>query len=197
MIPVFDAIEFIKVMDGGSTRPWQVNVIEDGVPVSYVVKLYTAANNEQNCTVLKECICSNLAKQFDIETPDIALINFTPDFVSSLPQELQDTLSSKDQRLKFATKLIAPPYDNYSPQLGSAYLMSYDIATIYAFDNLILNEDRRIDKPNMFFKNKNVLLIDHELSLATTANANISITTNSAWTHNFKRHIFHEGNQRF
>ncbi len=59
MIPVYQAIEFKDEMIGGSTRPWQVTVLKNGAPAIYVVKLYTEKNNEQNCTVFKECVCKN------------------------------------------------------------------------------------------------------------------------------------------
>ena len=32
MIELFDAIEFIKEMEGGSTRPWLVTVVQNGEP---------------------------------------------------------------------------------------------------------------------------------------------------------------------
>jgi len=190
MIPTYDAIEFKGLMQGGSTRPWQVTILENEVPVSYVVKLYDQVNNEQNCTVFKECVCSRLAREFDLETPDAALINFTPAFIASLPASLQAILPQKDPRLKFATRLVQPPYQNYSPALGESFLKSYDIATIYAFDNLILNVDRRIDKPNMFFKDGNVLLIDHELTLTTAQNAENAILGNRPWSHFYQNHLF-------
>ena len=142
MIPIYQAIEFKGEMQGGTTRPWQVTVLRDNEPASYIVKLYSEQYNEQNCTVLKECICSRLAKEFDLYSPDCALIDFTPDFIRSLPIEYRQSLQRKDQRLKFATTLIQPPYENYSPALKSNFLQTYDLGTIYAFDNLILNVDR-------------------------------------------------------
>lgn len=190
MIPLYDAIEFIKVMEGGSTRPWQVTVNQNGEPVPYVVKLYPLPHNE-NCTVLKECICSLLAPQFDLETPEIALINFSQPFLDGLKPELRQVLKTRDPRIKFASRLVEPPYENYSPALHNAYLESFDIGSVYAFDNLILNVDRRNDKPNMFFKTGKVVLIDHELTLETWANARNAVLNNSPWTHNYKRHLFH------
>jgi hypothetical protein len=191
MIPVYEAIEFKGEMVGGSTRPWQVTVLQEGEPVSYIVKLYTEANNEQNCTVLKECICSVLAREFDLKTPTPALIEFNADFIANLPTDIQSILQQKDQRIKFASRLVQPPYQNYSPALKEEYLQTYDLGTIYAFDNLILNVDRRTEKPNMFFKEGDVVLIDHELTLVTTHNARNSLINNTEWPHNYQRHLFH------
>lgn len=192
MIPVYQAIEFKNEMNGGSTRPWQVTVLKNGTPTSYVVKLYTEKDNEQNCTVFKECVCSHLAKEFDLQTPDPALIDFTPQFIETLPDKFQAVLRLKDSRLKFATELLEPPYRNYSPSLQEKYLKAYDIGSIYAFDNLILNVDRRTDKPNLLFKDESAVLIDHELTLATTQNSFNQLKNNNIWANYYKRHIFYE-----
>jgi len=94
--------------------------------------------------------------------------------------------------LKFGTELLQSPYSNYSPSLQKQYLESYDLGSIYAFDNLILNVDRRTDKPNLLFKSEKAVLIDHELTLATAENTRNKLINNNIWAHNYKRHIFHE-----
>lgn len=132
-----------------------------------------------------------MAQQFDLETPDIALINFTQGFIQSLAPEQRTFLNSRDPRIKFASRLIEPPYQNYSPALQTQHFESFDIGSIYAFDNMILNVDRREEKPNMLFKNGRVLLIDHELTLAATSNAQQAVENNASWTHNYQRHLFH------
>jgi hypothetical protein len=192
MIPVYQAIEFKEEMIGGSTQPWQVTVLKNGAPVSYVVKLYTEKSNEANCTILKECVCSRLAKEFDLQTPEPALIDFSPQFIETLPVKFQTALKRRDPRLKFGTELLKSPYQNYSPSLQEKYLKNYDLGSIYAFDNLILNVDRRVDKPNLLFKNESAVLIDHELTFATSQNTLNQLNNNSVWAHNHKRHIFYE-----
>lgn len=83
-------------------------------------------------------------------------------------------------------------YQNYSPSLQEKYLKIYDIGSIYAFDNLILNVDRRSEKPNLLFKGESAVLIDHELTLATTQNSLNQLKNKRIWAHNYKRHIFYE-----
>jgi hypothetical protein len=53
MLPVYKAQSFIKVMDGGSTKPWLVivNVKESLIP--YVVKLYSEKHVTETYSVLK------------------------------------------------------------------------------------------------------------------------------------------------
>ena len=192
MLPIYEAIGFEKVMEGGSTRPWLVNVLEGHKAIPYVVKLYTEKYNEENNSVLKEIICSNLANQFEIETPSPALIRFSEDFISTLPETLQTELNRKDQRLKFGTRLIESGYENFSPQLSGKYLRDFDLGTIYAFDNLIMNLDRKIEKPNLFFRNDRVVLLDHEQTLATTPGAIESIDGKRKWPYWYRKHLFYE-----
>lgn len=84
MLPVYQAIQFEKEMEGGSTNPWLITVLKNGEPTPYVVKLCKIDNNEQNCTVLKECIGSILAQSFDLKTPEPALIEFSTEFTNTL-----------------------------------------------------------------------------------------------------------------
>lgn len=181
MLPIYEAVGFEKVMLGGTTRPWLVNVLENGKPVPYVVKLYTEKYNEDNCSVLKEAICSYLASEFEIQVPEPALINFSQGFIATLPAEQQAELAKKDSRLKFGCRLIEAGYENFSPQLSGTYLQNYDIGTIYAFDNLILNHDRKTEKPNLFFKNSRVVLIDHEHTFTLAKGATDALNATREW----------------
>jgi hypothetical protein len=181
MLPIYEAVGFERVMLGGTTRPWLVNVLENGKPVPYVVKLYTEKYNEENCSVLKEAICSYLASEFEIEVPEPALINFSQNFLDTLPTEQREELARKDQRIKFGCRLIDAGYENFSPQLSSGYLKDYDIGTIYAFDNLILNHDRRTEKPNLFFRDGRVVLIDHEHTFTLANGAADALLAKRQW----------------
>lgn len=48
----------------------------------------------------------------------------------------------------------------------SMWLAEPDVATLFAFDCLILNTDRNELKPNLLLKNRSVMAIDHERAFA-------------------------------
>src|SRR5699024_5731674 len=85
-------------------------------------------------------------------------------FKSTLNDERREQLEECDDKPKFATKFIKPSFP-YSPSLRNRDLEVYDIESVYAFDNLILNVDRRKGKPNIFHSDSSYYLIDHEQTL--------------------------------
>tara|TARA_R110002124_G_scaffold286415_1_gene467270 strand:+ start:220 stop:588 length:369 start_codon:yes stop_codon:yes gene_type:complete len=107
-IPVFDAVAFIKTMDGGSTKPWLITVDINGSLVSFVLKLYNEKTIDQYNAVVNECIASTLLIDFDLSGPDCALINLTESFKNTLNDSCLKQLNETDDRLKFATRFINP-----------------------------------------------------------------------------------------
>lgn len=185
IIPKFEAIGFIKILEGGTTKPWLVNIYNNNSIESYVVKLYTNKHNLDNNSLIKEIISSELAKSFDIQTPDYALINFSDSFISILPSDIQNDILKFDSKLFFGTKLIEPVLTTNENLVKIIEFES--IALIYAFDNLILNIDRRNEKPNLLIQDKDVFVIDHEL----TFYYNLNNILETEWIYNYKNHLFY------
>jgi hypothetical protein len=164
MLPIYQAQSFNKILDGGTTKPWLVIVQVAGKPVPYVVKLYKKKDIDHGQSVAKDVYCSALASIFALSVPTPALIEFTPQFIATLPEPIKTELGQKDSRIKFGTEFIDGSYQ-YIETLHRDSLKKYDCQTIYAFDNLILNADRRVQKSNILLRGTSVYLIDHELTL--------------------------------
>ncbi|MCI4671983.1 MAG: hypothetical protein MRZ79_27820 [Bacteroidia bacterium] len=163
LIPLLEAVEFHRVItEGGSTYPWIVTATDGRTRSQYVVKLYK--QDHQYRPNNKEIIASVLLDEFDLNTPEFALINFSENFISTLSPEIKLRLEGIDTKPKFATKYL-PGVETFSPSLHFKELSKYNIESIYAFDKLIRNVDRRIGKPNILFGESEAFLIDHELSL--------------------------------
>lgn len=140
---------------------------EDGIEVPYVVKLFNHKDSIEQHPVFKEVVGSMLAREFSLQTPEIALADFSPGFITNvLEKEQQDILKQKSPELKFASRLLDSPVI-YTPAIHKSYLKDYDFANLYAFDCLLYNIDRgrKPDKPNVFVHDSSFVLFDHELSL--------------------------------
>ena len=70
-------------------------------------------------------------------------------------------------------------------------MKKYDLATVYAFDNLVLQTDRRTQKPNLWFSQEEIWLIDHEATFATCENARNELTGNFSWSYYYTNHLFY------
>lgn len=166
MLPVLEAISLVHhfPLIGGSTHPILVNVDEGGELAQYVVKIFKTQTLQQYDAVAHEVYGNVLAREFDLLTPDAAFINFGNPFLKSLPTWAKTLLRNRDTRVKFGTRYISPTVP-YSPALPYQYFKLYDIETIYAFDAMIFNGDRKINKPNIIFSGTDGYLIDHEQTM--------------------------------
>ncbi len=189
MLPIYYASSFDQILIGGSTRPWLIIVLINGQPYKYVVKVYKKNHNDEYYATSNEVISAITASFFGLKTPTPALIEFSDNFIKTLPLEIQTELNTKDPKIKFGCELIE---GNFQFQQTSDYnkLKKYDCASIYAFDNLIKNADRTIQKPNILFKGKELYLIDHELTFKVNQDT-IHDFQNDKWIYFSRNHIFY------
>lgn len=190
MLPIYKALSFDKILEGGSTHPWLVVVRAGDSLTPYVVKLYKKKDIDKTFSVAKDVFCSILAKQFELDTPDSALIEFTDSFIRGLPIEIKAELDKKDSRIKFGCQFIEGSFQ-YLEDLHRDSLKKYQVETIYAFDNLIKNSDRRIGKSNILLKGTNSYLIDHELTF-TVNSSTIEDFKKNVWIYFKSNHIFYK-----
>lgn len=165
MVPIYKAQTFERIIEkGGRNKPWIVSVDTPIGIEPYVVKLFSIKDIQTENALCKEVYGSAYARELGLNTPDFCLIEFSEPFYDSLPDGLKQIYNAKHNRYAFGSYYLegAPTYsasNNYSD------LADYEIETIYAFDVVIRNVDRRLGKPNILLFEKEAYLIDHEHSL--------------------------------
>lgn len=191
LLPIYDASTFIQPLSGGTTRPWAIHILdENDEPRPYVVKLFPNRLHQSQPAVANEVFGSVLATLFDISTPEIALINFSPEFVATLPPLQRAQLDRSQPGLKFGCAYVEAPH-KFTTSLARRYVATYDIEIIYAFDNLILNKDRDDDKPNMLLVGREIYVIDHEISLLGAQYSETELEKGN-WAYQYEDHVFHK-----
>ncbi|GAA4462419.1 hypothetical protein GCM10023189_39050 [Nibrella saemangeumensis] len=164
-LPIYQAVSFdAPVNQGGSTNPWIIRVLTHRDTIEpYVVKLFTKRQIEQQHAVAKEVYGNLLACEFELPVPDFALIEFGPEFMTTLSDEQLNRLKICHGGLKYGSAL-ATDMAIFKQGLLPSFLKEYNLGTIFAFDNLVQNLDRGglRDKPNLLINDDNFLLIDHE-----------------------------------
>jgi hypothetical protein len=189
MLPVYEAIQLKEVIpaEAGHTCPWVVIVNTPMGIKPYVAKLYLTDQIESRNSFTAEILGNHLAKEFDLEAPDVALINFSEDFKMKLKPDEHTQLERADERLKFGT-LYIDGYKRFEPLLPKSKISRLvSIDTLYAFDNFIRNGDRGDHKPNILLTNKNAYLIDHEMAFDID-NDTVLNFENRVWEDRFARH---------
>lgn len=152
------------IIIGGTTKPVNIIAIEEnGKHCKYIMKVFKERYIQQNVSVAKEIICSELAKEFDLVCPEYGII----DVAHNDLRELYDdkTLKALDSGYKFCSKFIEQSVI-FNPNTTNSFLKDYDFANVFAFDVLVHNVDRGgpHNKPNLLINDSDLILIDHELT---------------------------------
>lgn len=162
MLPIYDAISVnTNFIHSGSSKPSLMTLIDGNglIKGEYVVKVFRPIDEEQAANTNKEVYGSILAKNFDLNTPESVLVRVSQKVIDILNKSRKNKLVKGTY---FATKYIDNTID-YSPAVIGK-IQDWEIEIIFAFDVFIKNLDRRVNKPNLFFKDDSIYLIDHELS---------------------------------
>lgn len=163
LLEVHNAIEIKPtLLAGGTTRPLLVDAENRK---TYVVKLFSKKDASQRCYTGAEVYAHHLATQFELSIPDAVLITITPELIELVKKTSPDLyieLIKRDlEHPCFATEYLGN-LPTYSPALDQKNISYDELASIYAFDALILNEDRKRVKPNILRAPDHYFLIDHE-----------------------------------
>lgn len=166
MLPVYKAIAVDQeAIVSGSTKPCIMTVADSSGKIigDYVVKVFKPNNIEQSQSTNKEVYGNVLAQAFDLAVPKPALVRVGKDVIG----QLNSSERYRDFHLLPGVYFGSEYLNNALDYSGAVNLKleTWEEETIFAFDALIRNIDRRAKKPNLFFKDGTVHLIDHELSL--------------------------------
>jgi hypothetical protein len=166
-IPTLNASALIRELSSGRTKPCLFHCEYDNIELGaeYVVKLKAGIDSKET-GLASELIASQLAIFLDIPTPEPAIINLDPslaDIISDpvLSQKIRDSAGAN-----FGSKYISPGFETWPVGKSIPSSLKQLALEIFAFDALIQNPDRRIDKPNILWKKDELYILDHELGFS-------------------------------
>lgn len=148
-------------LSGGTTRPMKV-LGDDGN--LYVLKLFSKKDAAQRPYAVAEFFANSIAKQLELNTPDAVVMEVPEELIRIYEKrepEIFNKLLEKDLSKPSFGSLFYKDCPIYSPAVNDKNLETYEFESIYAYDMLILNGDRRKVKPNIL-RGNHYLLIDHE-----------------------------------
>lgn len=197
-------VRFDGLMDqGGSTKPWCVTGVDpnelEPTEISSVVKIFSTAHAVGARSIAKEFICNHLAGEFDLDVPTSYLVNLSEEaFLNTLQPKDRDRLKDKHFGPTYCSRLLNASL--VIMELRSTAFSIQDCATLFAFDCLILNQDRggHRNKPNLLTDDEGFILIDHELTFHFLDseddgpyNAVMNEYNNSSWPAMYTKHLFY------
>lgn len=189
----YTAIELLLAdLKGGSTRPWKVRALRsDGKLVDVAVKLYSEKDVSQYQPVAKELYGYFFARFFGLKVADFGLIDLPAEFMETLSQENRVRLNTVHTGFQFAVEWVPDAAIVDVANLNRSVYSQYEVALVYAFDVLIWNGDRRLDKPNLLFTDEEFFLIDHEMCFPFGNDKYLVEFGIGQWSYPFHRHLFY------
>lgn len=167
---------------GGSTKPCIITLENDAGQLvgTYVVKVFRQNHILQTQPTNKEVICNVLAKEFDLSVPEMALVKVDSFIISELKNSGHFDNVTILPGTYFGSQFIENADDfSVTPE---SFFNIWDLETIFAFDVLIRNVDRRVGKPNLFVKGEDFYLIDHELCFGASERTFKECLENGGWS---------------
>jgi len=163
MLPEYSAMAVSQLeLAGGSTKPCILEVEDEqgNAQGFYVVKIFENEGELSNPT-LNEALTYILAKEFELPIPKAAIID-VPDFL------IQGLGKVAEAGYYFGTELLEETFE-----INLKQLEIYQLETLFAFDLLVCNSDRRSNNPNLLSVKDDFYLIDHEKAFAGLNNPTI------------------------
>lgn len=195
MFDIHNIVAVDKIgMIGGSTYPSLMTLSNSSGSIvgQYVVKVFSQNHINQTQPTVKELISNILASKFDLNVPDPVLVRVNQHTIEELKRSGKFDGKVLLPGLYFGCKYIENALD-YSPLLKDTSFDYWSIETIFAFDVLIRNVDRRKGKPNIFLSEDQIYLIDHELSFGLFNKSFLDFYENEGWefiTNHDSRYLF-------
>ncbi len=150
--------------ESGKTRPFMAAAEnQEGEELEICIKLMGGCDLGVKAMVA-EAVSSMLAADLGLPVPEPFVVEITQDFTNMIPDPHAHTLATKSIGLNFASKKLPAGFHLWLPGKFVPKSLLSQAAEILAFDMLIVNDDRRSEKPNCLTNGPDLAVIDHEMA---------------------------------
>lgn len=111
-----------------------------------------------------EAIAGILAADLDLPVPEPFLVSLEHDFVAGIPDATVADIANRSSSIAFGSKHLPPGYTSWPVGKAIPKDVIQVAAEIFAFDALIVNDDRRPNNPNCLFSGNSLAIYDHEMA---------------------------------
>lgn len=166
-MPHLYANSYQKRMESGRTKPCLFFCGDEAGDINgeYVVKL--KAGIETSETGLScELIASQLAMLLGIPTPEPAIIKIDMALADAVNDTELATKIRDSVGLNFGSNFLAGGYETWPIGMAIPATLRQLAGEIFAFDSLIQNPDRKVERPNLLWKGEEIYIFDHEMGFS-------------------------------
>jgi hypothetical protein len=164
MLTRVTAVEYVRPMESGRTSPLLVRCVRhDGSIVEVVVKFSGLCDQQQENLAI-EAIAACLAGDLKLPIPEPLLVAVPEEWAAIVPDEKRRKRILASSRVAFGSKLVTGGYSVWTPDTRINEAMVDTAASVFAFDAIIQNPDRRTDNPNCLVRGESIRIFDHDLA---------------------------------
>jgi hypothetical protein len=157
---------FIGVRATGKTLPLDLRCHDSsGNSFDVVVKLKDSVEGKA-AGLVAELLANKFAEKLGLLVPEAVIVDISAEFADLFRGKDFYPKINNSQGLNFGTCTMTGGYTTWLKEMGVSHKLFEVACQTVAFDSMIYNPDRRIDKPNMLWKGDEIFLIDHELAFA-------------------------------
>lgn len=173
-----EALQGFSTLGSGTTEPMLIRGVctTTGEKADYVIKFVNSPRMSVEASS-RELIASFMAMELELNVPEPAIINVTQPFVETLRGHQGYKAAANSIGKNFGCRYI----EGFMELLWNQKLSEGQLdqaRKIFAFDMLILNTDRRTNKPNLLSDGEKIIIFDHELAFGFVFDL---ITNNTPW----------------
>jgi hypothetical protein len=167
MLNLVTAVRFDGRVQSGRTVPCRLTCeAADGTEVEVVAKFSDGCDRKVTALVI-EAITAMLAADLDLPVPEPFLVTLEPEFIAGLTDETVTAMARRSSPVAFGSKHLPPGYTSWPVGKSIHKDALATAAEIFAFDVLIVNDDRRPENPNCLFSGSSLAIYDHEAAFFT------------------------------
>lgn len=158
--------QFDKPTTRGRTEPSFITCeLDDGTHVEVVAK-FSGGCDEGNVNLAREVIAACLAGDLGLPVPEPFLIDISADWAATIPDATRRAKVLKSSPVAFGSRVVTRQFGVWSSGNVISDTMLTTAASIFIFDAIIQNPDRRSDNPNCLVRGEELRIFDHELAFS-------------------------------
>lgn len=131
----------------------------------YVVKMRNSIETH-GAGLLREILGNLLGHELGLITAEPAIIKIDPELADAITQQDVAAVVRNSPGLNYGSRNLTGGYTVWPVGKLLPLSMRIHAADIFVFDALVQNPDRRVGKPNLLWKDDQLVVIDHEMAFS-------------------------------
>lgn len=166
MLKRVSPLQFDRATTQGRTQPSFVTCeCDDGTTVELVAK-FSGGCDEGNINLAREMIGACLAGDLSLPIPEPFLIEISREWAETIPDDARRTKIQQSSTVAFGSRVMTGQFSVWNPGNLIPDIMLPTAASIFVFDAVIQNPDRRSNNPNCLIRGNELRIFDHELAFS-------------------------------